>query len=83
MMKCKTRVKPFDVMIKNRMTIMTSTDRATQLVDECQVRRRKGWPTTDKKHQQKKNCHPKNQLIITLFKTDIILCACFSPLQTL
>ena len=53
MMKCKTRVKPFDVLIKNRMTIMTSADRATQLVDESQVKRRKGWPTTDKNHQQR------------------------------
>ena len=42
MMKCKTGVKPFDVLIKNRMTIMTSADRATQFVDECQVKRRKG-----------------------------------------
>ena len=41
MMKCKTRVKPFDVLIKNGMTIMMSADRATQLVDECQVKRRK------------------------------------------
>ena len=49
MMICKTRVKPFDVLIKNRMTMMTSVDGATQLVDECQVRRGKGWPTADKK----------------------------------
>ena len=42
MMICKTWVKPFDVLSKNRMTIMTSADRATQLVDECQVKRRKG-----------------------------------------
>ena len=42
MMKCKIRVKPFDVLIKNKMTIMTSADGATQLVDECQVKRRKG-----------------------------------------
>ena len=42
MMKCKIRVKHFDVLIKNRMTIMTSADRATQLVDECQDKRRKG-----------------------------------------
>ena len=31
---CKMRVKPFDVMIENRMTNMTSVDYATQLVDE-------------------------------------------------
>ena len=34
MMIYKTRVKPFDVLIKNRMTIMMSADRATQLVNE-------------------------------------------------
>ena len=42
MMICKTRDKPFDMLIKNRMTIMTSVDGATQLVDERQVRRGKG-----------------------------------------
>ena len=42
MMICKARVKPFDVLIKSRMTNMTSVDRATQLVDEYQVKRRKG-----------------------------------------
>ena len=42
MMICKIRVKPFDVLIKNRMANMTSVDRATQLVDEYQVKRRKG-----------------------------------------
>ena len=42
MMICKTRVKPFDVLIKNRMTIITSGGRVPQLVDECQVKRRKG-----------------------------------------
>ena len=47
-MICKTRVKPFDVLIKNRKTIMTSGGKVTQLVDECQVKQRKGWPTTDK-----------------------------------
>ena len=41
MMICKTRVKPFDVLIKNRMTTITSGGK-TQLVDECQVKRRKG-----------------------------------------
>ena len=41
-MICETRVKPFDVLIKNRMTIMKSVDGATQLVDECQVMRGKG-----------------------------------------
>ena len=36
------RVKPFDMLIKNRMANMTSVDCATQLVDECQVKREKG-----------------------------------------
>ena len=48
MMKCKTWVKPFDVLIENRMTTMTSADIATQLVDECQVKRRKGDPLLTK-----------------------------------
>ena len=38
MMIYEMRVKPFDVLIKNRMANMTSVDCATQLVDECQVR---------------------------------------------
>ena len=42
MMICKIRVEPFDVLNKNRMTIMTSGGKVTQLVDECQVKRRKG-----------------------------------------
>ena len=42
MMICKTRVKPFDVLIKNRMANLTSVDCATQLVDEFQVKRGKG-----------------------------------------
>ena len=42
MMIYNIRVKPFDVLIKNRMAHMTSVDRATQLVDENQVKRRKG-----------------------------------------
>ena len=49
MMICKTRVEPFDVLIKIRMAIMMSVERATQLVDGGQVKRRKRWPTTDKK----------------------------------
>ena len=32
---CKMRVKPFDVMIINRFSNMTSVDGATQLVDVC------------------------------------------------
>ena len=42
MMICKTRVEPFDVMIINRIANMTSVDCATQLADECQIKRRKG-----------------------------------------
>ena len=42
MMTCKTRAKPFDVLIKNRMTITTSVVGANQLVDKCQVKRGKG-----------------------------------------
>ena len=38
----ETRVKLFDVLIKNGMANMTSVDCATHLVDECQVERRKG-----------------------------------------
>ena len=41
------RVKPFDVLIENRMAKMTSVDCATQLVHQCQVKRGKEWPTTD------------------------------------
>ena len=47
-MICKTRVKPFDVLIENRIANMTSVDCAIQLANECQVKRRKGWPSTDK-----------------------------------
>ena len=36
------RGKPFDVLVKNRMANMTSVDCATQLVDECQVKRGEG-----------------------------------------
>ena len=36
------RCKPVDVLVKNRMANMTSVDCATQLVDECQVKRGKG-----------------------------------------
>ena len=46
MMICKTQVKPFDVLIKNGMAVMTSVDCATQMVDECQVKQRKEWHTT-------------------------------------
>ena len=39
--------KPFDVLTKKRVADMTSVDWATRLVNECEVRRRKGLPTTD------------------------------------
>ena len=42
MMKYVIRVKPFDVLIKNRVANMTSVVCATRLVDEPQVRRGKG-----------------------------------------
>ena len=47
MMICKIRVKPFDILIIIRIASLTSVDCATQLVDESQVERRKGRPTTD------------------------------------
>ena len=39
MMIYEIRVKPFDVMIINRIANMTSVDGVTQLVEECQVKR--------------------------------------------
>ena len=42
MMKYVIRVKPFDVLIKNRMANMTLVVRATRLVEKPQVRRGKG-----------------------------------------
>ena len=36
------RVKPFDVLIVSRILIMTSVDCTTQLVDDGQVKQRKG-----------------------------------------
>ena len=68
MMICKTRVEPFDVLIKSRMTIMTSVDRATQLVDECQVKRRKGDPLLTKPTLERKNAILKNSSLPQLFK---------------
>ena len=68
---CKTRVKPFDVVIKNRKANMTSVDWATQLVDEWQVERRKrvthNWLRS---HQQKKTVILKNSSLKDS-KTDI------------
>ena len=42
MMNYVIRGKPFDVMTINRIANMTSVDCATRLVNECQVKRRKG-----------------------------------------
>ena len=42
MMVCKTRVKPFDVLILNRIACLTSEDCAIHLVDECQVKKKEG-----------------------------------------
>ena len=68
-MICKTRLKPFDVLIKNRMANMTSVDRATQLVDECPVKRTKkvthNWLRS---HQQKKTAILKKSLLKQSFK---------------
>ena len=67
MMICKTRVKPFDVLIKNRITILTSGGTVTQLVDECQVKKEERvthyW---QKLQEQKKNCHPEKQFAATI-----------------
>ena len=42
MMIYEIQVKPFDVLIENRIANVTSVDCVTQLVDECRVKRRKG-----------------------------------------
>ena len=52
---CKKRDKSFDVLTKNKITNMTSVEWATQLVDESEVKRRKGWPTTDKKRSSEEH----------------------------
>ena len=41
MMMYKMRVKLFDVLVINGIANMTSADCATQLADECQVKRKK------------------------------------------
>ena len=46
-MKYEIRVKPFDVLIITRNANMTSVDCTTQLVDEYQVKWRRGLPRTD------------------------------------
>ena len=42
MTQCKMWDKAFDSLTKNRVADMTSVDWATQLVNECEVKRRKG-----------------------------------------
>ena len=39
---------------------MTSVDWTTQMVDECEVRPRKKWPTTDQEQKTEKNIIPIN-----------------------
>ena len=69
------RVKPFDVLIKNGMANMTSVDCATQLVDECQVKRGKRWPTTDQgAKDREENCHPGKQFTETISKPISLFC---------
>ena len=48
MMICTTRVKPFDVLIKNRIANMTSVDCASQLVDNVRSNEKKGDPPLTK-----------------------------------
>ena len=57
MMIYKLRVKPFDVLVINRIPKMTSAVCATQLVDKCQVKRKKDDPELTKNHQRKIKCH--------------------------
>ena len=44
---CKTRVEPFDVLIKKRMANTKSVDCAFHLVEEFQVEWGNVWPTND------------------------------------
>ena len=47
-MICEMRVKPINVLFINGIANMTSVDCATQLVDDCQVKRREGDPKLTK-----------------------------------
>ena len=69
---CETRVKPFDVVIKNRMANMTSVDCATQLVDEAVGRRKRVTLKKDDDHQKKKLLYQRTVRKDNL-KTNIIL----------
>ena len=67
------RVKPFDVLIKNRMANMTSLACATQLVDDVRSNEGKGDPQLTKEPSTEENCHPGKQFTKTVFKTNISL----------
>ena len=51
----ETRVRPFDVLVINKTPNMTSSDCATQLVDESQVKRGKDDPQLIKKPPTEQN----------------------------
>ena len=74
MLKYVIRVKPFDVLIKNRMANMTSVVCATRFIDEPQVRRGKGWHTADQRTIiRRKNWHNGKRFTKNSYKTDIML----------
>ena len=71
---------------------MTSKKWSSQLVGEDEgketnLKEKSSGEKNDPEKQlvieEKKNCLPKKQSIIILFDTDIILCPCLNPLQTL
>ena len=69
---CKTRVKPFDVLIKNKMANMTSVDCATQMVDEA-VDKRKGVTLKKNDDHEKEKLSYQKTVRQNNFKTGIIL----------
>ena len=68
MMICETRVEPFDVLIKKRMTNMTSVDCITQLVDETEVNRKEGDTQWRKRTSSEKTAILKNSSLKQSFK---------------
>ena len=68
MMICKTRVEPFDMLVKNRMTNMTSADCITQLVEESEVNRKEGDPQWRKEPSSEKTAILKNSSLKQSFK---------------
>ena len=60
------RVKPFDVLIKNRMANMTSVDCATQLVDDVRSNEGNGDPQLTKEPSTEENCHRGKQFTKTV-----------------